>query len=551
MTVESFNIGADLRAWAEKSPARDAIRFMVPHAGPGRSSGKTWTFAGLEAASNRYARGFARLGVARGERVLILAKPTLDFYAFMFGLFKVGAVPVLMDPGMGLKPLLACISQIGAKHVVAMSAVHAVRQVVRAPFARAEQFITVGKRWFWGGPTLDMVWSAGGDEEGFDLAPFAAHEEASILFTSGSTGTPKGVSLTHGAFSKVVRDLTAAFSFTENDVWMDTFAAFVFFDVCAGMTAVVVKGNLTKPATIRPADVVQAIQENACTGAFASPIVWANALRALDGRGVVFPSLQRAVTTGAPISADMHRRFARHTAPGVELHTPYGATECLTVSHIASKEILGETWEETRKGAGVCVGRPYPGAAVHIIRITEEPIAEWSDDLSLPIGEIGEIVAETPVASPEYKDLPQANEMAKIRKGSAILHRMGDLGYLDAKGRLWFVGRKSHRLETANGVVPSGPVEGIFDEHPGVFRSALVGLGSRGAEVPVLLIEAEKGGKWTTEEVLALAQGTRWEGLVKHVSPHPGFPTDARHNSKIRREDLKKWAEANLRKLLP
>ncbi|MBN2800410.1 MAG: AMP-binding protein [Deltaproteobacteria bacterium] len=549
---QSFNIGADLRAWAERAPARDAIRFMVPHAGPGRAVGTSLSFAALERLSNRYARGFAASGVARGDTVLVLAKPSLDFYAFMFGLFKLGAVPVLMDPGMGFSALLKCIEQIGPKHLVAIPVVHAVRQVRRRPFRATQTFVTVGRRWFWGGASLEGVYRAAGeDDTPFAMADFDAGEEACIIFTSGSTGTPKGVSLTHGAFSKVVRDLTAAFSFTEQDRWMDAFAAFVFFDVCAGMTAVVVEGNLTKPATIKPEHVVQAIQEHQCTGAFASPIVWAQALRYMERQGLELPSLQRAVTTGAPIAADMHRRFQAVVEAGVQLHTPYGATECLTTAHIASDEILGETWERTRAGHGTCVGRPYPGTAVHIIRLTEDPLPEWSDELLLPVGEIGEIVAETPVASPEYKGLPEANAAAKIRKGDQILHRMGDLGYQDEQGRLWFCGRKAHRLETAEGVVPAVPVEGIFNEHPAVFRTALVGMGPRGAEIPVLLVESEQGATWTEEELLALAVGTRWEGLVKAVAGHPGFPTDARHNSKIRREDLKAWAENHLRGKLP
>ena len=136
--------------------------------------------------------------------------------------------------------------------------------------------------------------------------------------------------------------------------------------------------------------------------------------------------------------------------------------------------------------------------------------------------------------------------LAKIAADHGFYHRMGDLGYRDADGRLWFCGRKAHRLETEAGMVPAVPVEGIYNEHPDVLRTALVGVGPRGAERPVLCVELEAGKTWSTalaEELATLAEGTRWASVAPTLVHHPGFPTDARHNSKIRREDLKVWAE--------
>jgi acyl-coenzyme A synthetase/AMP-(fatty) acid ligase len=126
------------------------------------------------------------------------------------------------------------------------------------------------------------------------------------------------------------------------------------------------------------------------------------------------------------------------------------------------------------------------------------------------------------------------------------MHRMGDLGYFDEKGRLWFCGRKAHRLETAQGLVPAVPVEGLFNDHPKVFRTALVGVGLRGQEEAVLCVELKPDIRQLSPqdevELLGRASGTRWRGVVTAVMVHPNFPMDARHNSKIRREDLKTWA---------
>jgi acyl-coenzyme A synthetase/AMP-(fatty) acid ligase len=122
---------------------------------------------------------------------------------------------------------------------------------------------------------------------------------------------------------------------------------------------------------------------------------------------------------------------------------------------------------------------------------------------------------------------------------------MGDLGYLDTDGRLWFCGRKAHRLQTRDGLVPAVPVEGIFNEHPDVFRTALVGVGTFGTQTPILCVELEPGRAWSEtlpRELDSLAQDTPYAGIVRRFLHHPGFPTDARHNSKIRREDLAPWA---------
>ncbi len=541
------SMGELLRQRAAELGDSIALRFMNPKPGPGCPDGRELSYAAMEALSDRYARGLQSVGLRPGERVLMLAKPSPDFFSLVFGLFKLGAIPVLLDPGMGLKNVLACIEEIAPDAAIAMSVVHAVRQVLRRPFKKTRLFVTVGSRWFWGGPTLHQVHDAGASQEGpFPIGDFAPTDEALIVFTSGSTGPAKGVSLTHQALPTVIENFARALGQQPGMVWMEAFTAFTLVDIGNGMTAVVPRGDLTKPATLDPADVVQAIQDNQCSGAFASPIVWAHTLRHAEEQGLTLPTLQLGVTTGAPIPADMHRRWQRVTGESVELFTPYGATECLGVATISTSEILGETWDLTSKGWGTCVGRPFHNARVRIIAITEDPIPEWSDELQLPTGEIGEIVGDTPVASPEYKQRPQANAESKIRaEDGRVMHRMGDLGYLDEEGRLWFCGRKSHRLETPDGVVPAVPVEGVFNEHPEVFRCALVGLGERGQEVPVLLVELERGKTWSAELEQALedlAKGTRWEGLVTAFKAHPGFPTDARHNSKIKRGELRAWA---------
>jgi len=271
--------------------------------------------------------------------------------------------------------------------------------------------------------------------------------------------------------------------------------------------------------------------------------------------GIKLPTLRRAISAGAPVSARVLERFAALLPPGAQVFTPYGATECLPVASIGSDEILGETRIRTDEGAGVCVGRPVPDLAARIIRITDAPIAQWDDALELPAGEIGEIAVQAAHASRSYFNLPAATALAKIPDTGGsdrrFYHRMGDLGYVDERGRLWFCGRKAQRVVTTNGTLYTDPCEGIFNTHHGVFRSALVGVRRNGAIEPVLCVELEAAARGDSKEAIRAelrALGSRHARTrqIETILFHPAFPVDVRHNAKIFREKLALWAARKL-----
>jgi Acyl-CoA synthetases (AMP-forming)/AMP-acid ligases II len=174
-------------------------------------------------------------------------------------------------------------------------------------------------------------------------------------------------------------------------------------------------------------------------------------------------------------------RFSQMLAEGVEIFTPYGATESLPVCSIGSREILGETRVITENGGGVCIGRPVDSIRVELIRISDEPITVWDDDLRVAPGQVGEIVVQGPQVTRGYFQRPEADLLSKISDPQGgFFHRMGDLGRQDETGRLWFCGRKTHRVESVHGPLFTIPVEAVFNTHPLVYRSALVGIGPKG-----------------------------------------------------------------------
>jgi acyl-CoA synthetase (AMP-forming)/AMP-acid ligase II len=285
---------------------------------------------------------------------------------------------------------------------------------------------------------------------------------------------------------------------------------------------------------------------------FGSPALLNRVGRYAEKHNIKLTDLKRVISAGAPVPAAVLERFTLLLPDDAQIFTPYGATEALPVCSIGSREVLGETGRLTGEGRGVCVGRPVTSISLDIIPISDTPIRQWSSDLTLPTGEIGEIVVRGPQVSSAYLNRPEATRLAKIPDpNGGVWHRMGDVGYLDESGRAWFCGRKSHRVVTSQGTLYTIPVEGVFNTHPAVFRTALVGVGKPGKIQPVLCVELErKCGKAKQEQIRRelLETGKTYPHTqgIREILFHPAFPVDIRHNAKIFREKLAIWARGQI-----
>jgi acyl-CoA synthetase (AMP-forming)/AMP-acid ligase II len=326
------------------------------------------------------------------------------------------------------------------------------------------------------------------------------------------------------------------------------YAPFVPFALKDGLTVILPRMDFSRPASANPHRIAEAVTAHRAEYAFASPIVWLNLVRHGERTRVRLPTLRHAIAAGAPVPARLHTRLTAMLHPEGRLHTPYGATEAMPLT-TTDTEALAETWAASRNGYGTCVGHPLPGIQLQVIRVTDDPIATWSEDLPVSSGTIGEIVVAGDVVSPAYPERPEETARAKIHCGNQVLHRTGDLGRMDAEGLVWFCGRKSHRIETEGGMLATVALENIYNEHPAVFRTALVGVGPARAQTPVACVELESGVRFSRRleaDLVGLADGTPFRGVVTRFLPHRGLPVDARHNSKIRREELVGWASSRL-----
>jgi olefin beta-lactone synthetase len=499
------------------------------------------------------ARGLVALGVRPSMRLALLVKPGIDFVALVFALLKSGATMVLVDAALGRQNIVRCLASTEPEGFVAIGLGQLLRILKRTDFPRARLNVTVGRKWGWGGTTLDDVRRLGAAHQGADWPLTTADDPAAIVFTSGSTGPPKGVEYRHETFATQLQEIERMYRLAPGGIDLACFPLFGLFNVALGITTVFPDMDFSRPARADPRKLLTAAETWKVTQSFASPAVWDRLSQHCHRSGERIPSLREVFSCGAPVPPPTIERTLACIAPGARLHTPYGATESLPVSTIEAAEILGDTAGATGRGAGVCVGRKVNSIDWRVITITDDPISSIARATELPSSEIGELIVRGPQVSRCYLPMPNsphdATTAAKISDGDMLWHRMGDVGYVDRVGRFWYCGRKSQRVTTSDRTLFTECVEGIANTHPLVAKSALVGIGPRGRQTPVVVIEPVAGAatQKIEQELLPLLQAHDASRPVERLLFHKSLPTDIRHNAKIQREKLALWAAQQLK----
>lgn len=550
MADNEFNIADRLRISAAMVPNQRAVVFPETRDPAGRVAWTHVTFQQLDAEVDAIARGLIELGVRPEHRIVLMVRPSIEFIALTFGIMRAGACCTLIDPGMGKRCVLGCLDTVNPDGFVAIAPVHVVRRLMPWRFRNARFNVVVGPRNRRLGCESYRQLVTAGRRSGISMPVTTPTDSAAIIFTSGSTGPPKGVHYEHGMFNAQVELIRDRYQIQPGEVDLPGFPLFSLFNLAMQVTSVIPEMDPTRPAAVNPERIVEAIECQNVTQAYGSPAMWNRVGRYCEERQIRLPTLRRILSAGAPVPNHVLQRMTNALDSSADFFTPYGATECLPVASISAREVLKDTAALTAVGKGTCVGHVFDGMRVRIIETRSEVLREIEKTVSLANGQIGEIIVSGPVATREYFRRSDATELAKIKDGESFWHRMGDVGYFDDVGRLWFCGRKTHIVSTSTGSMYSVCCEAIFNNHPAIDRCALVGIGVKGQQSPVIVAEPQAGrfpasnrdGQQLRDELLKLGAQNPLTSNIGRILFHHSLPVDTRHNVKINRELLAAWA---------
>ena len=560
--AESANIARHLPLIAALQPERAAVKIPRGRTSTGAIDYLTLSFAELENEVNAWVTHLQQKSVQRGDRVLVMVRQGLPLIAAAFALFKLGAVPIIIDPGMGRKNFLACVARSKPRVLLGIPFAQFLGYIFRSAFASIEIRIRVS-----GSATARLNFNAQSSIPNAPLAATNASDLAAVLFTSGSTGAPKGVCYEHGTFEAQVRLVRNTYGIEPGEVDLPMLPIFALFNPALGLTTIVPEIDPSRPATVDPEKIVRAIQQEKVTTSFGSPTLWRKIFDYCLKHEITLPSLRRVLCAGAAVPASLWADAAR-VLPNGKLHSPYGATEVLPVATTSSSEV------QLQPALGSLIGRPLSENQVKVIALHDGALTTLADLHELPHGQIGEIIVTGPTVTKEYDQLPMATAAAKIQvtsdifqgtdigasldishfslgtsaaRSDAVWHRMGDAGRFDATGQLWFCGRIAERVETVNGTLHTESCEQVFRGHEQVARCALIGLGPAGMQEPALVVQPNQNvtdNAALARELRELATHYPHTVSLKKFFFHASFPVDVRHNAKIHRLTLTKWANS-------
>ncbi|WP_127924086.1 MULTISPECIES: olefin beta-lactone synthetase [unclassified Pseudoalteromonas] len=550
--LNKANLCRHLKSAAIQTPSNLAVAVQKSHLS--KLTYDEIDFKTLNEKSDAIAHALNGYGIKQGMKAVLMVTPSIDFFALTFALFKAGIIPILVDPGMGVKNLKQCFIESKPDAFIGIPKAHIARKLFSWGKSTVKHVVTVGGNELISGLTGQMTLSRllkkYPANEVYPMVTLADDDMSAILFTSGSTGVPKGVVYSHKMFEAQITALKNDYKIKPGERDLATFPLFSLFGPALGMASIVPDMDASKPISANPKYIFSAIEKYQCSNLFANPALIEVLGQAGEQNNHKLTSLKRVISAGAPATLASIKTFSKMLNHNVEVLNSYGATESLPLTKIGSEALL-KTTKITDNGGGICVGKPVEGVVVDIIKITEDNIEDWgtvvNTDLLLQANQIGEIVVKGPMVSSAYYERECATKSAKIQDDKSVRHRMGDLGYLDNQGLLWMCGRKAHRVETDAEVLFSIPCERIFNTHKAVKRTALVGVSNNSVIKPVLCIELNKGYKISKsvlfDELKEIGAKFDQTQNISNFLIHPDFPVDIRHNAKIFREKLAVWAQ--------
>ncbi len=481
---------------------------------------------------NKYQRGMAKLGLEKNDRVLMLVPPSIDFLALSLSVMARGAIPFYVDPGMGKEKLFDCISEINPDVFIGSPKAQILKFLKKKLFKNI-RFSVVANDWVpMAGTNLSFF-------KKFAPIPMKAVPNSGIAFiayTSGATGKPKGVSYTYEMIEAQLDILKNKFALKAGGRDLPLLGIFSLFNVALGVTSVFPSMDTAKPLNLDPAKLLRVILDTKVNYSFGSPTLWNKIAEYCVRSRKKLSSLEKIFIAGAPVPESTLARLREVLEKG-EIYTPYGATEALPVTMISAEQLTA-TKRETAVGGelGTLVGKAIEDIELKVVEVSDSVI-------ELDPYNIGEIIVSGQNVSKSYFQMPEADEKSKVIFQDKKWHRMGDMGYLDKSGQLYFCGRKVHMVKGADRTYYSVPVEKTFSQHEKIYRTALIQLntGEVGLAVepyPQFFPNTKEEKEHFSESLRFIASSSEITKNIARFFFFENFPVDGRHNAKIFRDKL-------------
>jgi acyl-coenzyme A synthetase/AMP-(fatty) acid ligase len=456
-----------------------------------------------------YAEALHRQGVHTGDRIAVLVSPSIDLIAVVYACWRIGAVAVIADRGLGLRGLKSAIRASRVKHVIGpVKAIVAARILHWAPRASMIRLSTLS-----GSPVISKLEYVSAPEPHAD-------DPAAVLFTSGATGPAKGVRYTHRQLYAQRDALQKTYNIIPTDTFVAAFAPFALYGPALGIATGLADMDVTSPGTLTATALDDACRRVGATMVFASPAALANVVRTASADAVHLGRVRLVMSAGAPVPIKTLQEVSR-LCPQAELHTPYGMTEVLPVADVSLTDLI-----RIGPGHGVCVGKPVSGCDVRIDHETSE------------------LLVSAPWMSAGYDSLwltqHNARPVLNVDSQTATWHRTGDVGHIDSEGNVWIEGRLVHVIHTSRGPIAPVPLEIAIEALPNVVRVAAVGVGPVDVQQIVIVIETNNSDGPADADLTHAVRTALSPLLIASVWVTKKLPVDIRHNSKIDRTAVSK-----------
>lgn len=532
-----------IKKYAQANPNDKAVIF--PNFIGDRLAFQQSSYRDLLTLINKYQRGLQDLSLVKGDKVVMLVSPGIDFLALSNAIMARGAIPCFLDPGMGKEKLLESIKNLEPQAFIGSPKAQALR-ILYPKYFKNLKFNLVASDWI---PFFTKTLNFLKKYSAKPLPEVRASQIAMLAFTSGATGSPKAVVFTNEMIKSQLEIFKNTFGLKAKEKDMPLLPIFSLFNSAIGVCSVIPPINPSKPAKLNPQKIVKLIKEQRISYSFGSPVLWRKIGEYCLRTRTKLDSLVKIHIAGAQVEESLFQILSE--VSDAEVSSPYGATEALPVTHATHEELVGVNVVKSTSGeTGVCVGKAIDSVTVKIIKPVDGVISDISEVEECGAQEIGETIVKGDNVSPAYyfneEDYLQnpKNLEAKIKDGDAFWHRIGDMAYLDNDKNIYFCGRKVHRVIFEEKVFYSVPIERVFNQCKKVYRSALI---ADKAGKPALVVEPDPKYFPDTEEkkegfVRELREVALQDEVTKGIQSfyfHDSFPVDGRHNAKIYRDRLR------------